>query len=154
MNRFRRSVQTVLKHYYKIAEVMKFGAKRDWGERAFRFWLVQNLFIKELKWDPYQIVFGEAYDVLFLDLQMLPSIYLETKRPGDGLKDLKEFKGRLSGYPTLRAAALTDGHEWLIGQVRGGKLSDTIRFRVDYEDGKKETIIEKILSPIKGKEVM
>jgi len=59
------------------------------------------------------IVFGERFDVLFVDGAVKPVIYLETKKPGRGLADLDEFKQRSQEYETLVWIVLTDGYKWL-----------------------------------------
>jgi hypothetical protein len=67
-------------------------------------------------------VFGELFDVLFIDEYIRPKIYLETKRPGKGLVELDKFKDRVRFYGTLRYAVITDGFAWSRFEVLGGKL--------------------------------
>ena len=87
----------------------------EWGERAFRAWLAFEVFHLCLGWPISHIIFGEKFDVLFVDDRILPVIYLETKRPGRGLAEVEEFKERILSeeYSTLKYGILTDGYEWL-----------------------------------------
>lgn len=85
----------------------------DWGERAFRGWLVFEIFHEKLGWPIENIVFGERYDVLFVDNHIKPVIYLETKKPGRGLAELEQFKARISMYQTLEHAVIANGKQWL-----------------------------------------
>lgn len=85
----------------------------DWGERAFRGWLVFDLFHKYLGWSIEHIVFGERFDVLLINDEIKPLINIETKKPGDGATEYEIFIKRLNDYQTLYYAILTDGYEWL-----------------------------------------
>jgi len=89
----------------------------DWGERAFRIWLVYELFHDELGWPVSQIVCGEAFDVLFVDDRLRPVLYLETKRPHRDLADEADFLRRIPSFQTIKCAVLTDGYEWLCYDV-------------------------------------
>jgi hypothetical protein len=86
---------------------------REWGERAFRGWLVFETFHNNLEWPIPNIVFGETFDVLFINGPIKTVIYLETKKPERGLADLDEFRGRLGHHETLQWAILTDGYKWM-----------------------------------------
>jgi hypothetical protein len=64
----------------------------EWGERALRGWLVYELFHEILEWPSKNIVLGEQFDVLFIDENIKPKLYLETKKPKRGLVDIDPFK--------------------------------------------------------------
>lgn len=107
----RKSLITILERYKKYENYLHYPG--EWGERAFRGWLVYELFHANLQWPISNIVFGEMFDVLFVDGAVKPVIYLETKKPGRGLADLQAFIQRSGKYETLVWIILTDGYKWL-----------------------------------------
>jgi hypothetical protein len=113
-------IREVLKRYEDYGKYLRFPY--EWGERAFRGWLVYEVFHEVLGWPIKYIVFGELFDVLLVDEYVRPKIYLETKRPGRGLVELDEFKARVQHYGTLRYAVITDGFTWSRFEVIGEKL--------------------------------
>lgn len=105
------TLNKIMQRYNKFSRYLSYPG--EWGERAFRGWLVFEVFHDHLGWPIGNIVFGERYDVLMVSDDVKPLIYLETKKPGRGLADREEFKIRLRDYPTLKHAILTDGYDWL-----------------------------------------
>lgn len=101
----------ILERYESYERFLKYPG--DWGERAFRGWLVFELFHKYLGWSIEYIVFGERFDVLLINKDKKPIINIETKKPGNGLIGYEDFKKRLEDYQTLYYAILTDGFLWL-----------------------------------------
>ena len=107
----RKSLTTILERYKKYENYLQYPG--DWGERAFRGWVVYEIFHDHLQWAIPNIVFGERFDVLFVNGAVKPVIYLETKKPKRGLVDLDAFRRRIDKYETLVWAALTDGYKWV-----------------------------------------
>jgi len=105
-------VNKIMKRYEDYTNYLRYPG--DWGERAFRFWLVMELFHNYLKWPIDKIVFGERFDVLLINDEIKPVINIETKKPGVGSKSYSIFKNRIKDYQTLNYAVLTDGFDWLI----------------------------------------
>ena len=108
---FTEILKAIMKRYDQFSRYLNYPG--EWGERAFRGWVVFKIFHESLEWPVENIVFGEKYDVLMVDDSVKPVIYLETKKPGRGLADIEDFMGRLSKYPTLEYAILANGYEWL-----------------------------------------
>lgn len=104
-------LKTILDRYKRYEAYLKYPG--EWGERAFRGWLVYEVFHGKLKWPISNIVFGERFDVLLVDNAVKPVIYVETKRPKRGLIDLENFAARIPSYNTLEYAVLANGYEWL-----------------------------------------
>ena len=109
--RFRETIESLMKRYEQYTHYLNYPG--EWGERAFRGWLVFDLFHRDLRWPIENIVFGERYDVLLVNNEIKPMIYLETKKPGRGLADYKDFRNRVSGYQTIQYAVLANGYKWL-----------------------------------------
>ena len=107
----KESLTAVLERYRKYESYLQYPG--EWGERAFRGWLVFDIFHNHLQWPMPNIVFGERFDVLFVDGAVKPVIYLETKKPERGLADLNAFRQRIGKFETLVWAVLTDGYKWL-----------------------------------------
>ena len=105
------AIQAVMKRYEQYTRYLNYPG--EWGERAFRGWIVYELFHIRFRWPIKNIVFGERYDVLFVDDNIKPMIYLETKKPGRGLADFDDFRDRISAYQTMQHAVLANGYEWL-----------------------------------------
>jgi len=101
----------VLDRYTRYEQFLNYPG--DWGERAFRGWLVFELFHEYLRWPIKNIVFGERFDVLLINDDLKPVINIETKKPEKGLADYEDFKKRLPVYQTLYYAISTDGYAWL-----------------------------------------
>jgi len=108
---FTEILKNIMKRYDQFSRYLNYPG--EWGERAFRGWVVFEILHDFLGWSGENIVFGEKYDVLMVDDDVKPVIYLETKKPGRGLADIEDFRGRLSNYPTLEYAILANGYEWL-----------------------------------------
>jgi hypothetical protein len=125
-------IREVLKRYEDYGKYLRFPY--EWGERAFRGWLVYEVFHEVLGWPIKYIVFGELFDVLLVDEYVRPKIYLETKRPGRGLVELDEFKARVRFYGTLRYAVITDGFTWSRFEVLGEKLGTGETINIDKAD--------------------
>ena len=104
-------IRIVMKRYEHYTRYLNYPG--EWGERAFRGWIVFELFHVKFRWPAKNIVFGEKYDVLFVNDNIKPMIYLETKKPGRGLADFDDFKDRIPAYQTIEHAVLTDGYKWL-----------------------------------------
>ena len=132
------TLNKIIERYRLYTNYLEFPG--EWGERAFRGWLVFEVFHKLLGWPIENIIFGERYDVLFVNSDIQPVIYLETKKPKRGLADLSEFKSRSKYYRTLIYAVLTDGYKWLrIDLIRSKKT------QVNLKD--KAKITENAFSP-------
>ena len=93
----RKSLITILERYKKYEKYLQYPG--DWGERAFRGWLVYEIFHDQLQWPIPNIVFGERFDVLFVDGAVKPVIYLETKKPGRVRRIFQTVQHR-NGIPT------------------------------------------------------
>lgn len=105
------ALQTILKRYEQYTRYLNYPG--DWGERAFRGWVVYEIFHVCLGWPLKNIVFGERFDVLFVDNDIRPVVYLETKKPQRGLADSEDFEARIPLYQTIKQAVLANGYEWL-----------------------------------------
>ena len=125
--------------YSKIKEIMerykKYGTylcfPYEWGERALRGWLVYEIFHEILEWPIRFIVMGEQFDVLFIDEEVRPRIYLETKKPGRGLAYINDLEKRTRFYGTLKYAVITDGNVWGRFEVRGGRLTKQMTLDIE-----------------------
>lgn len=109
--RLVEAVQGIMERYERYTRYLNYPG--EWGERAFRGWVVYEVFHALLGWPLENIIFGERYDVLFIDNDVRPVVYLETKKPGRGLADFEDFKNRIPIYQTIKHAALANGYEWL-----------------------------------------
>lgn len=127
----RQVIETILTRYDKYQRFLNFPG--DWGERAFRGWLVYDLFHSELGWPIPNIVFGEVFDVLFVNDRVMPVVYLETKKPRRGLADKEAFIERIHGFQTIVYAILTDGYDWLRYQT-----IDQAEIHIRFTDDDKE----------------
>lgn len=122
----KESLAAILKRYQKYEDYLHYPG--EWGERAFRAWLVFEIFHGDLQWPISNIVFGERFDVLFVDDAVKPVIYLETKKPGRGLADMDACKERTKKYETLVWVVLTDGFEWMrMNCVKNEEQSFSVR---------------------------
>lgn len=92
------------------------------GQKVFNKVLFHELFHEVLEWPFKNIVLGEQFDVLFVNNEVKPKLYLETKKPGKGLVNVNHFKDRARFYGTLRYAIITDGIVWARFEVNEGKL--------------------------------
>lgn len=116
-----RVIAAILERYETYGRYIKYPG--DWGERAFRGWLVYEVFHTILGWPIPSIVFGEQFDVLFVNERLIPVLYLETKKPHRDLADEDDFINRTPSFPTIQYALLTDGHQWLRRDiVTGGRV--------------------------------
>lgn len=113
----------ILERYRKYSRLIKYPG--DWGERAFRAWLMYEVFHKLLEWPIKNIVFGEIYDVLLVDDMVRPVIYIETKKPEVNIskKYLKESIDRANHFFSIQYVLLTNGIHWY--------LYDTIKGTTD-----------------------
>lgn len=118
--RLFNKIDEILNRYNDYSNFLKFPY--EWGERAFRGWIVYEIFHEILSWPIKNIVFGEQFDVLLVDEHIMPRIYLETKKPGRGLAELDDFKARARFYGTLRYAVITDGYIWAKYEPLGEKI--------------------------------
>ena len=84
------------------------------GERAFRGWLAAGFLYEPLGWPWRHVVFGESMDLLLLNWQDHPVIYIETKSPTDSLRlqHRREMEGRLHRWGSLTHLFLTNGKAW------------------------------------------
>ena len=124
--------KTIMERYRRYTGHLKFPG--DWGERVIRGWLVFEVFSRELGWPIESIIFGERFDVLFVDNFVNPKIYLETKVPGELVN-----KANLAGYElkatrladrfsTIEQVVVSDVETW----VRIDKLRhEHVHFRID-----------------------
>jgi hypothetical protein len=105
-------LKEVLSRYDRLKGILNFPG--DWGERAFRGWLVLDLLNGALGWPSERIVLGERFDILLLDDREIPVINIETKKPGrtPSPAEERDFMNRLGDYPTLQWAYLTNGWDW------------------------------------------
>ncbi len=131
----------VLKRYERYERFLNYPG--DWGERAFRGWLIFDLFHQFLKWPIENIVFGERFDVLLVNNEIKPIINIETKKPGRGLSEYNAFKKRLSDYQTLNYAILTDGNEWMLFNCLE---HSEICYKLDEKEEKFDSIIRPLFS--------
>jgi len=114
------ALQAIMERYKQYTRYLNYPG--DWGERTFRGWVVYEVFHVCLGWPLKNIVFGERFDVLFIDDDIRPSVYLETKKPGRGLADIEDFERRIPQYQTIKQAVLANGYEWLrIDVVTGSR---------------------------------
>lgn len=92
----------------------RLGFPGDFGERAFRGWLVLDVLQQCYGWDSERLVFGEVYDLLLLSRNRLPVVTIETKIPSHRPTptDIRSFENRLHHYATLHYAYFTDGYVW------------------------------------------
>jgi hypothetical protein len=86
----------------------------EWGERAFRGWIILDFLFTELGWPSTHIILGERFDILLLNESLHPVVNIETKKPRTRIrqKEKKDFQNRLAMYPTLEWAFLTNGIYW------------------------------------------
>jgi len=105
------SVWKILHRHHRYSKYLQLP--HEWGERAFRGWLIYEIFCLLLAWPIENVVFGEQFDVLLVDNEVKPRVYVETKRPGIGLVGINHFKQRVEIYKTLRYGVLSDGYQWL-----------------------------------------
>lgn len=106
----------------------RFSVPGEWGERAFRGWLVLDLFSSYYGWPSTHILHGERLDVLLLDRAIHPVVTIETKKPGYEAKETewKQFEDRLAFYGTLRWAFLTNGRSWTRFQISSPQGNVTV----------------------------
>jgi len=135
-------LQNILKRYEYYERFLNYPG--DWGERAFRGWLIYDLFHDFLKWPIKNIVFGERFDVLLVNNEIKPIINIETKKPGRGLSEYDAFKKRLSDYQTLYYALLTDGKDWML-------LNCLDKSEIFYKIGESEEKFNFIIRPLLSK---
>lgn len=136
-----RVITAILTRYETYGRYIKYPG--DWGERAFRGWLVYEFFHAILGWPIPSIVFGEQFDVLFVNERLIPVIYLETKKPHRDLADEDYFIKRTPSFPTIQYALLTDGHEWLRRDIITGG-------RVEIKLASKTADWDQFLRPLKA----
>ncbi len=110
------------------ADEAHIGFPGEGGERRFRGWLVSDFLIELLGWPQDRVVSGERFDVLLCDAEGLPVVTIETKAPRHRTSERERaaFRERLSGYPTLRGAYLTNGASWQrldLPEMRGSALA-------------------------------
>lgn len=110
----RDAVNKILERYRRYERLIKYPG--DWGERAFRFWLASEVIHGKLKWPIANIVFGERYDILLVDNEVVPKVYVETKRPGTNVTKnmLNESISRAGEYYSIEYVLLTNGTIWLL----------------------------------------
>lgn len=108
----KRKLNEILTRYERYTARLHFPG--DWGERAFRGWLVMDLLERIFGWEPEHIVLGERFDILLVDDDLRPVVNIETKKPRHkpSVSEVNKFANRLSAYGTLRYAFLTDGYVW------------------------------------------
>jgi hypothetical protein len=107
----KERIEGILGRYKQYENYLKYPG--EWGERAFRAWLAFDLFHEYLKWPVIRVVFGETFDVLFVNDSVKPIIYLETKKPGRGAVERDAFERHIKVYNTLEWAIITDGYQWV-----------------------------------------
>ena len=107
-------VRRLLSRYHSYEKLIKYPG--DWGERAFRFWLIKELFMDILGWHAEYIVFGERYDVLLLDEYIRPRIYVETKKPDIQItnRHIKEAIDRSKDFLSIDYVIITNGITWVL----------------------------------------
>jgi len=110
----RNAVRQLSTRYRRYEELIKYPG--DWGERAFRFWLIKELFMDVLGWRTEYIVFGERYDVLLLDECIRPKIYVETKKPGIQIigRHVEEALRRAEDFYSIDYVIVTNGITWIL----------------------------------------
>ncbi len=120
-NKLYHQVWRVLERYENYKQYLRYPG--DWGERALRGWLVREVFQDLLGWSSEATLWGELFDVLFVDEQLTPVIYLETKKPEIVLtrQHCRYTLQRAARFPTLRYTVLTNG--WLWQRWDGGHFS-------------------------------
>lgn len=102
----------------------------DWGERVIRAWLVFEVFGGQLGWPIESIIFGERFDVLFVDKYVNPRIYLETKAPGElrHKRNLMRYEAKASKlaerFSSIEQVVISDVETWVrIDKLRKERLS-------------------------------
>jgi hypothetical protein len=83
-------------------------------ERAFRGWLMTDVFVGLLGWPAEQVVLGERFDLTLKDADGFPVVTVETKAPGHQAtqQEHQDFEDRLADLGSLRTAYFTNGTEW------------------------------------------
>jgi len=115
--RIKNVLTEILNRYDKYGKLIRYPG--EWGERAFRFWLIVDLFINVLGWLPQNVVLGEKYDVLLLDSEIRPVIYVETKRPDVLISEehIEETERRAKDYFSIQYIVVTNGKMWILYDV-------------------------------------
>lgn len=106
------TIAQILERYERYRQYLRYPT--DWGERALRGWIVREVFQDALGWSSASTIFGEQFDVIFVNGQLLPVIYMETKKPETVLTKMHRCQTlrRAKNYPTLRHIVLTNGWVW------------------------------------------
>jgi hypothetical protein len=127
------SIASILQRCREVGE--RVGYPGEGGERRFRGWLNSDLLQQTLNWPSKSVVVGEIFDLLLLNDDQHPLATIETKTPYHkaSKKEQKDFRDRLSGFPTLRTGYFTNGPEWdrVDILVSGGQLTILERSRLD-----------------------
>jgi len=112
--RIKNILVAILNRYDRYGKLIRYPG--EWGERAFRFWLIVELLMNVLGWPPQSIVLGERYDVLLLDNEIRPVIYIETKRPNISISEehVEEAKERAKDYFSIQYVVVTNGKTWIL----------------------------------------
>jgi len=112
--RVKNILVEILNRYDRYGRLVRYPG--EWGERAFRFWLIVELFMNVLGWPSQSIVLGEKYDVLLLDNDIRPVIYIETKRPDITVSEehVEEAKERAKDYFSIRYVVVANGKMWVL----------------------------------------
>ena len=140
-----KTVNTILDRYKRYSRLI--GYPGDWGERAFRAWLAYEVFHILLQWPIENIVFGEVYDILLVDAQVRPVIYVETKKPEITLtrRLLDKSIERANHFFSIQYVLLTNGIDWHLYDL----LKDRVE-RVNIKRLELETI-GSLLNKLHGK---
>lgn len=106
------AVRRVIERTVQVGKRLPLPGEGD--ERPFRDWLKSNVLVAVLGWPDDKIRIGERFDILLLDEYDHPVATIETKAPlhRPTEHEQQSFRQRLSLFPTLKAAFLTNGPEW------------------------------------------
>jgi len=142
----RNTIRQLLERYREYGGLIRYPG--DWGERAFKFWLVKELFMDVLGWDSKYVVFGEKYDVLFLDDYIRPKLYLETKKPGIRItkNHVKEAMERSREFYSIGYVIVTNGTTWVLHDC----IKD-VEHRVDSIEGADDGEVADVFSKLHAK---
>jgi hypothetical protein len=144
-----QKIEDILERYDRYGRLLHYP--HEWGERALRGWLVCEIFHELLNW-PYEcIVFGERYDVLFVNDLIRPIIYLETKRVSEKLtkEHVEKFLERISSYGSLRYALITNGSLWRRYDIITGHSEEALR--LDFTRMVTPTVVGNFFEPLHAK---
>jgi hypothetical protein len=133
MHSFINVLNGILQRYDKYTG--RLNIPGEWGERAFRGWIILDFLFTELGWPSTNIILGERFDILLLNEALHPVVNIETKKPRSRIiqQEKKDFLNRLAMYPTLEWAFLTNGIYWSSFRLLAPEGNQKILEKMEYE---------------------